>query len=85
MSCASTAAHQQLRGKVVGQARGAEVVAAGLDGHAVAQGAEADLALKVLQRAHAGRRVLGGRHTLQTAHQRMGFGVYSAQLSHGKI
>lgn len=37
---------------MVGEAGGAEVVAAGLDGHAIAQRAQADLALEVLQRAH---------------------------------
>ena len=50
---------------MVGQAAGAEVVAAGLDGHAVAQRAEANLALEVLQRARVGCRVLRGCHPLQ--------------------
>ena len=53
---------------MVGQAAGAEVVAAGLDGHAGAQRAEADLALEVLQRADVGRRVSRSSHPL---HQRL--------------
>ena len=53
---------------MVGEAGGAEVVAAGLDGHAVAQRAEADLALKVLQRTDVGRCVSRGSHPL---HQRL--------------
>ena len=49
----------------MGQAAGAEVVAAGLNGHTVAQCAEADLALEVLQCADVGCRVSRGRHPLQ--------------------
>ncbi len=43
--------YQELGSKMVRQAGSTEVVAAGLDGHAAAQRAEADLALEVLQRA----------------------------------
>lgn len=49
--------YQELGGEVVRQAGGTEVVAAGLNGHAIAQRAEADLALEVLQRAQVCGRV----------------------------
>ena len=49
--------YQQLGSKVVGQAGCTEVVPAGLNGYAIAQRAEADLALEVFQCASVSGRV----------------------------
>ena len=52
-------------GKVVAQAGGAEVVTTGLQGHAAAQRAQADLALEVLQGGGLSCGVGGGQAALQ--------------------